>query len=130
VARTPDERKNLLTRKDYIEWIELCLAGRAAEQLRYGESEVSGGASGDLQTATGIAVRMSSQLGLGPNQKLVWSESPTREGLQQAESMLGDAYDAILLKLTDKKASLEKLAAALMKKQELSGGEVREIVKG
>ncbi len=43
VARMPDERQSL-TRRDYIEEIEVCLAGRAAEEIKYGREAVSGGA--------------------------------------------------------------------------------------
>jgi hypothetical protein len=127
VAQLPDERVSL-TRKDYDEKLEIYLAGRAAEELNYGQDNVSGGATNDLQSATKIAIAMVTQLGLAGSQKLLWSPAPTVEDLQLAEKILVDAYNRILQKLKDNETSLKALAEQLIQRQELTGDEVRDLL--
>lgn len=126
-ASVPDERIGL-TRKDYDEKLEICLAGRAAEDLKYGHEYVSGGASSDLKVATSLATNMITKLGLGGPHKLLWSESPMPADLELAEKMLGQAYDRVLQRLKDNEPRLRSLVHALIARQELTGDEVRKIL--
>jgi AAA+ superfamily predicted ATPase len=127
VAPLPDERVHL-TRHDYEARIGVCLAGRAAEALRYGEDEVSGGADSDLQSATEMATRMVTRLGLTGTGRLAWSEAASPADLAAAETILARAYERVRDDLRQQRPRLEKLAKSLLLRQELTGDEVRRIL--
>lgn len=127
VSHLPSERVSF-TRSDYLERIEFSLAGRAAEAIRYGEENVSGGAVSDLAVSTTLAVEMITRLGLGSERKLLWSEIPTEEDREQASQLLLQAYDRIVGKLRENQAALANLAEELVARQELMGEDVRRII--
>jgi len=129
VANVSDERVSF-THGDYIEQIEIFLAGRAAEEIKFGEEHISSGSSSDLQSASALAIRMVTKLALGKNRKLLWVDQPSHEDLKQAELLLLDTYNAVMLKLTENKQLLSALANELLKKQELTGDKVRGVFSG
>ena len=129
VAAMPDERVSF-TRSDYEEKIEIFLAGRAAEAIRYGEELVSSGAGSDLRAATALALDMVTKLGLGQERKLLWASEPTDKDREQATQLLSQTYDRITGKLKSSEAILTKLAQELVARQELTGSAVRSIFSG
>lgn len=129
VAPLPDERV-YLTRSDYDGKLDVFLAGRAAEELRYGADQVSGGANSDLQSATALATLMVTKLGLGGRGRLLWSDSVSADDVAQTETILAQAYERVLTLLRKHEARLTALADALEDRQELPGGEVRAILAG
>jgi len=128
VATLPDERVHL-TRGDCEDKIDIFLAGRAAEALRYGEEQVSSGASSDLKSATALVVQMITKLGLGGKRKLLWSESMSPADLALAEETLSLAHDRVLGKLRQHEKRLAALTQALVDRQELSGDEVCTVLE-
>jgi cell division protease FtsH len=65
----PDEDQMLITRSELTDRIVTILGGRAAEQVIFGDPEITTGASNDLQQATNIARQMVTRYGmsiLGP----------------------------------------------------------------
>jgi cell division protease FtsH len=65
----PEEDPILITKSELMERIITILGGRAAEQVIFGEAEITTGASNDLQQATNIARQMVTRYGmsiLGP----------------------------------------------------------------
>lgn len=127
VASVPDERRSLM-RGDYLESIEITLAGRAAEQLRYGEGGISSGASSDLALATAVATEMVLKLGFGGDRRLLVTEAASSRQLDQVEAILTEAYQSVLRKLTAEQTRLQALARALVARQELTGDEVRSLL--
>ena len=80
------------------------LGGRAAEQVYYGEGEVSTGASNDIQMATNIARVMVTQYGmshLGPiaYEKAVGSEYLGRETQKEYSDALAERIDEAIRKI-------------------------------
>jgi AAA+ superfamily predicted ATPase len=124
VARMPSERR-LLTRQEYLGRLEVMLGGRAAEEVLFGADEISGGAGQDLEVATRAALKMTTQLGLGPEGNLFWSEEPTDEQKTEANRILSEAYEAVLANLQAHEEDLTALTDLLEESQELTGDEVR-----
>jgi hypothetical protein len=127
VAPLPDERVSY-TRDDYLERIGVCLAGRAAEELRYGERGVSGGAASDLHSATAYALQMVLRLGLGDARRLAVAGEPSERDRREVEDLLRTRYDLVRDQLADHRTRLMSLADALIARQELAGDEVRTIL--
>jgi hypothetical protein len=127
VMIAPSEKQSS-TRAEYIELLEIALAGRAAEEIRFGPDRVTSGAFNDLQYATDLAQHMISQLGFGPNGSLVWTHSPTTAHLEQVEKLLGEVYSSIKTKLRKNQSTLLALAEALKQRQELTGADVLRIL--
>ncbi|MGZ3486914.1 MAG: ATP-dependent zinc metalloprotease FtsH [Isosphaeraceae bacterium] len=119
------------------------LGGRAAEELALGE--ISSGAENDIQAATAYARRMVERWGmgteLGPVSVPRDGESPaaqlgltsTSPGLaeradQEVLRILKDAEQTALRALTDHRAALDALAAALVERETVDKSEIDTIV--
>lgn len=127
VARMPSDRV-LVTRREYLEQLEIVLGGRAAEEIVFGADGVTGGARQDLEVATGSTLLMTTQYGLGPSGRLLWSETPSSSHFAEAEQILGEAYAAVLANLRNNEAQLRLLADALLQQQELTGEQARATI--
>ena len=119
-----------LTRRDYEDKLDVFLAGRAAEELKYGKDGVSSGASSDLRAATELVTQMVTQLGLGGSGRLLWSESLSPSDVEIANSALTQSYNRVLARLKKNEGRLATLAQAMVTRQELAGDEVRAILEG
>jgi ATP-dependent Zn protease len=127
VSFMPDERRSL-TRRDYLTKLEINLAGRAAEEIKYGPDGISSGANSDLQSAMGLAILMVTRFGLGGGNDLTWSADASPEHKGKAEAILVEAYGEIKRKLKENEAKLMKLAGELVIRQELFGSDVLAIL--
>lgn len=133
VARFQSDRA-FLTRAEYLEHLEIILAGRAAEMLTFGQDGVSGGAGGssessDLAVATRMALELVTRHGLGPEGSLLWTADPDDDDRLEADRLLTEAYERVWRKLDDRCDCLAAIMKALMDRQELTGEEVRELVE-
>ena len=128
----PDDR-HFLTRQAYAEYLEVTLAGRAAEELVYGEDGISGGAGGssersDLAIAMRWAEHMACRLDFGPAGQLRWQEQPGSEQcLEDIQALLELAYRQIREKLARHEGMLHALRDALLDRHELFETELKQL---
>jgi hypothetical protein len=125
-----DEAEQDETRNDLIESIRIKLGGRAAEEIKNGIEGVSTGASSDLESATLLATVMSTRYGFGARQSLVsWEPDLAKNDVlrEEVSSLLDEQYQVTLAKLKEHWPLVEQLVAAVMKKEEITGDEMREI---
>jgi AAA+ superfamily predicted ATPase len=132
VASVPQEGA-VLTRRTMLEELETVLAGRAAEEVAYGAENVGLGAGGssarsDLAVATRLATSLVCQSGLGDDGALQWTESPTPAQERQIEALLRKAYSGIVARIQSQRGLFDRIADALVAKQELSGTELRHLL--
>ncbi|MCE9599086.1 MAG: ATP-dependent zinc metalloprotease FtsH [Spirochaetia bacterium] len=137
----PIEDRFLIRKSELEDRIAVLLAGRAAEQLVFGE--VSTGASDDLAKATDLARNMVMRFAmvdsLGPVTYtsdratiLGIPQMPTREFSEQTAQAIDDAVRAVLLKglegasaiLSARRSILENSAEELLKKETLGAEEI------
>jgi cell division protease FtsH len=123
----------LLTRRTLLEQLETVLAGRAAEEVVFGTDDIGAGAGGpdtnsDLAVATRLATLIVCQSGLGGDNALHWTTRPTAGQEHQIDDLLRTGYSSVLARLQVQRPLLDRVAAALDAKQELSGNELRRLV--
>ncbi len=136
------------------EWCEARLAvlfgGREAELILGGEKNVTGGASGDIQMATGLARQMVTEWGMSEklgrvrysaNEQEVFLGHSVTQSKNVSEStaeiidlevrrliQMGEASAKSILK--KKRADLHTIANALLEYETLSGDDVKILLKG
>ena len=125
-----DETKPGITRNDLIESIRIRLGGRAAEEIKNGKEGISTGPSSDLEGATWEAADMVTRYGFGAHQSLVsWEPDLARNDAlrEEVSGLLEEQYQVTLAMLREHWRLVEGLVAAVMKREEITGDEMREI---
>jgi cell division protease FtsH len=104
---TPEEDQSLLSRSALLARIITALAGRATEQVVFGDAEITTGASNDLQQVTNLARQMVTRFGMsniGPialedeNTGQVFLGSGMNPGSEYAEN-IADRIDTEVCKI-------------------------------
>jgi cell division protease FtsH len=135
----PTEDRYLITMRELKDRMVVLLAGRAAEEIRFGE--VSTGASDDLAKVTDIARQIVTRFGMtkalgqavlerqstsylgdkaiGVREK-DYSEETAREIDLTVKKLIDEAYDRAIAILTEKRALLEEGTKLLLEKETLT----------
>lgn len=119
----------------YRDHLRLLLAGRAAEELRYGPAEVSTGAGGasdrsDLAVATAVATRMLCEASLHDRGVGAWRRKPaTGEDVTLVCGLLDHGYDDCRRLLRSQWRAVEALAERLLADRQVLGSEAATIVR-
>jgi len=123
------------TEADFLGYLVIALAGRAAEEVMLGE--VSAGAVSDLAEATRCAVQMEARLGFSAEFPLVslGSDGEIDLGrmpwlLRPVQDRLNDAYERALDLMRTERNALERIARALFREGHLENAEVRSLFAG
>ena len=125
-----DENDSDQTRNNLIESIRVALGGRAAEEIHMGVEGISTGPSSDLARATNIAAYMLTSCGFGSKGSLVsWDADLSRnnELRDEVDAILIEEYTNTVGALQKNWALVEDLVEAVMKSEEITGNEMREI---
>ncbi|RLN49827.1 hypothetical protein BBJ29_004632 [Phytophthora kernoviae] len=129
VSQLPEGDQTSISRKQLLARLDVCMGGRVAEELTFGEQEITGGASSDIQQATNVARVMVTKYGMSSDVGLVFHDlrsndtsATTRKVIDDEVKKLCDAsYKRAKDILVNKHADLEKLAQALLEYETLSG---------
>jgi cell division protease FtsH len=144
----PMEDKFLVSRQELIDELAMLLGGRVAEELVFGD--MTTGAQNDLDRATKISRQMvteygmSDQLGpltLGQKQEQVflgrdfashpdYSDQVAFEIDTEIRHLIDKAHDEALEILTDNRAKLDEIAAALMEKETIEKEDLVALLDG
>lgn len=142
VWQVPDEEKQLKTKKELEEEIVICLAGRAAEALKF--DSVTTGAANDIEKATNVARTMITMYGMSDSFGMVQLEGITGEYLdrrrvlncsakteakidEEVSLMMKAFYDKAYSLLKDNIATLDAIAEVLIEKENLTGKEFMKL---
>lgn len=135
VSQVPDGDEYSVTRQQLMANIDVCMGGKAAEELIFGEEFVTSGATSDLMQATKTARHMVEDCGMsheiGP--VALSKNGSEAEEIRQAVDrevgkMLKSAYDRVKRLLKDKQDDLHKIASALLERETLTLEELRDIL--
>jgi cell division protease FtsH len=139
LAESMSERIQLATRDHLEKFLVTTLAGRAAEQLKFGEPTAGAGgtsANCDLVRATSLALRIESSYGFGHTGLVTLSKGQIDDGhllmngpLRAATNeTLRRAYDRSLALLRQNSRTLDALAEALFAAGYLDQAEIAAVV--
>ncbi|KAJ8643381.1 hypothetical protein MRB53_005129 [Persea americana] len=138
VAQLPDKDETSVSRKQMLARLDVCMGGRVAEELIFGENEVTSGASSDLQQATSLARAMVTKYGMSErvgfvshnyddNGKSMSTE--TRLLIEkEVRQFLERAYNNAKTILTTHSKELHALANALLEQETLSGSQIKSLL--
>ncbi|XP_014509463.1 ATP-dependent zinc metalloprotease FTSH 8, chloroplastic [Vigna radiata var. radiata] len=144
----PSDDPTLISKQQLFARIVGGLGGRAAEEIIFGEPEVTTGAAGDLQQITGLAKQMVTTFGMsdiGP-----WSlmepsaqsgdvimrmmarnsmSEKLAEDIDAAIKRISDeAYEIALEHIRNNREAMDKIVDVLLEKETLSGDEFRALL--
>jgi len=148
VMRLPKSDRFSITREKLKADMAVAFGGRVAEEMIFGHSKVTSGASSDISQATKIARSMVREWGMsdkiGPinygndSQDMYAQHAPqkfysvhTEDDIDaEVKKLIDEAHDEAKTILKKYESDLHKLAKALLERETLSGDEIKEIVFG
>ncbi len=124
--------------QQYIADIDMCMGGRAAEELVFGVDHVSSGISSDLSQATRLAYALVTQFGfsekvgsLDLHSNYDSLSSQTKQEIEhEVRTIVEGARMRAYTIMQSKRQELELLKDALMEYETLSRDEILQIMKG
>jgi cell division protease FtsH len=130
----PEEERFLHTREEFIDWMKIALAGRAAEQVVFGR--VTNGAANDLEKVTELARAMVFEYGMSEGvvsrtmraDNYALSEETKRVRDQEQARLTDDAYQEAVRLITKHRAALDRLAQSLLEKETLVRDEMQALL--
>jgi len=144
---TPSEEQMLISRAQLLARITGALGGRAAEDVIFGDAEVTTGAGNDLQLVTGMARQMVTRFGmsdLGPislegqqSEVFLGRDLMTRSEYSEEIASRIDAQVRIIVEhcyedacniIRSNRNVIDRLADLLIEKETIDGEEFRQIV--
>lgn len=129
-ANEEEDDKFLQSKEELLNRIRVCLAGRAAEEVFFGD--VTTGAANDLEKANGIVEAMIcnyalvEELGLSTfnlNNPMVISLIQ-----KYKNSLLDSCYNDVIKMVKENKEKIREFADVLKEKEEMTGEEINEVL--
>ena len=150
VQQLPEKDQYSYSRIKMLSRLIIMMGGRVAEELKFGEKNVTSGASSDIAAATNLARSMVTEWGmsekLGPvlyaentgevflgksvTQSKNMSEETARLVDAEIKQLVVDAHDKAYKLLQEKIEEWERLAQALLEYETLTGEEIEQVIKG
>lgn len=143
---TPSDEQ-LVSRSQLKARMAGAMGGRAAEQVVFGDAEVTTGAGGDLQQVTGMARQMVTRFGmsdLGPlslegqqadvflgrdlMSRSEYSDEIAGRIDAQVRELIQHAYEEAIHIVRDHRAAVDRLVDLLVEKETIDGEELRHIL--
>ncbi|KAL6953453.1 ATP-dependent zinc metalloprotease FTSH 4, mitochondrial [Sarracenia purpurea var. burkii] len=138
VAQLPDKDETSISRKQMLARLDVCMGGRVAEELIFGENEVTSGASSDLQQATNLARAMVTKYGMSKQVGVVTHNyddngksmsTETRLLIEkEVKEFLERAYNNAKTILTTHSKEHHALANALLEHETLTGSQITALL--
>ena len=148
VMSLPERDQISVSRTKYTSKIAMAMGGKVAEELIFGEGNVTSGATSDIQQVTRIARAMVTQFGFSDklghvnyaNQResylgaqegpLAASEETQRIIDSEVRQLVDDGYETAKQILTERMEDLHRLANGLLEHETLTGEQITRVVAG
>ncbi len=150
VMQLPEDDKLSMSKVEMTSRLAIIMGGRVAEELKFGDDNVTAGAASDIQQATRLARAMVTRWGysdiIGPvdygsdqgdvflGQQLMQSshisEETSRKIEEEVRKLIEKGKEDARRIMTESRADWEAVATALLEYETLSGEEIANIIKG
>lgn len=143
----PDEEQGLITRSQILAMITSTLGGRAAEDVIFGDSEVTTGASNDLEKVTSFARQMVTKFGMSElgllalegqeqpvflgnesMQRAEYSEAVAARIDNQVREIATHCYEQAKTIIRENRLAIDRIVDILIEKETIDGDEFRELL--
>lgn len=133
VTQLPSDDETSISKKQLLARLDVCMGGRVAEELIFGQDQITTGASSDLKTATELAHYMVSACGMsdtiGPVHVKEHSGSDMQSRIDsEVVKLLREAYDRVKALLKKHEKALHALANALLEYETLTAEEIKRVL--
>nr|YP_009295912.1 cell division protein [Schimmelmannia schousboei]AOM64847.1 cell division protein [Schimmelmannia schousboei] len=144
---TPSEDQSLISRSQIKARIMGALGGRAAEEIVFGDTEVTTGASNDLQQVTSMARQMVTRFGMsnigplsleneesnpflgrGMGSSSEYSDEVAIKIDKQIQFIVKECHEKTLQIIRDNRVVIDRLVDLLIEKETIEGEEFRQII--
>jgi cell division protease FtsH len=138
----PEEDQTLVSRSQLLARITTTLGGRVAERVVFGETEITTGASNDLQQVTNIARQMVTRYGMSSIGPIALEDNNNEQIFLGGENeAITDRIDAEVCKIinycekvatkivSDNRVIIDLLVERLLDAETLTGDEFRELLQ-
>jgi len=145
---TPSDDQSLISRSQILSRIIGALGGRAAEEIVFGDSEITTGASNDLQQVTSMARQMVTKFGMSEIGPLSLESETSNPFLGRNMSSNDEYSDEIAIKIDNQiknivdqchlkalsiikenRVIIDYLVDILIEKETIEGSEFRQIIQ-
>ncbi|MEQ9436801.1 ATP-dependent zinc metalloprotease FtsH [Hyphomonas sp.] len=150
VMQLPEDDKLSMSKIEMTSRLAIMMGGRVAEELKFGEDNVTAGAASDIQQATRLARAMVTRWGFADNigpvdygsdqgdvflgQQLMQSshvsEDTSRKIEEEVRKLIQTGMDEARRIMTDSRDQWEAIANGLLEYETLTGDEISELLKG
>ena len=150
VMRLPESDRISMPKTKLKADLAVAMGGRISEQLIFGDSNITTGASSDISMATNIARKMVTEWGMsdklgplsyGENEQEIFlghsvaqkknvSEKTAEEIDKEVRKIVDEAYNTAKTIIKTHFKDLHKLAKGLLKYETLTGTEIKDLLKG
>lgn len=131
-----DEGKVFSTKKSVEEEVMILYAGRASEEIKFGENEITNGASNDITEATKLLTNYFTRFGFDRAAGLLDYSVLGKLGINADSTVIEkvsarstEVYDKTVSYLKEHYDTVEKLAQKLLEVKTLSGDEIQVFFK-
>jgi len=134
----PELDKVSQTKQEMKARIDVCMGGKVAEELVYGDDNVTTGASSDISQATSMAMSMVTRAGMSDllgNVDLASDygrlSTETKQQIEQeVRRLVEDGRQRAITLLTKNREALDRIANALVEYETLNKEEMEAVVRG
>ena len=149
VMSVPERDSYSTSKTKYTSRLAMAMAGKAAEEIKYGEDNVTSGAVSDIQNVSATARAMVTQFGmsdlvgnidysseqesfLGSYQAGATRVSPSTQKVidEEVRRLIDDAYGTAKRILTERNDEFERLAQGLLEYETLTHDEIALVLEG
>lgn len=124
--------EHLYSKEAMLAQMDVCMGGRAAEELIFGPEQITQGASSDFQQSTGIAKNMVAKYGMSSEVgKVVLDDETAKKDptvMQEVKKLTDSAYERATKLLKAKAVQHKIIAEALLKDETLSVEQIKQLV--
>mmetsp|Transcript_31154 Transcript_31154/g.67076 ORF Transcript_31154/g.67076 Transcript_31154/m.67076 type:complete len:188 (-) Transcript_31154:48-611(-) len=135
VTQLPDKDETSVSKEQLLAKLDVCMGGRVAEEMIFGENKVTTGARSDLQQATSLARHMVAECGMSSAVGPIYisdirSQSPQmqKEIDREVVTLLKDAEARVRTLLQFRVKELDQLAKALVERETLNQVQIKTLL--